>query len=199
MLQLSNISMTKYVMIIKYFYDTVVSQFSGLSTSPQKSTLNRNSPLNRIIPMVWFDHFCCASGNKNSPRNHDNPLNRSPLNRDTTVLGTIRCVVIYFKLFMCKFFEISNYTQICQNLPTDRIPLWLERPFNFCIWHLSRWVTVVKQNLRLKQKVQIYVVVTRVRLDIGLHRGSAKGGLFEISEIFLHIHLAHYLFNIKLV
>jgi len=37
MLQLSNISMTKYVMIIKYFYDTVVSQFSGLSPSPQKS------------------------------------------------------------------------------------------------------------------------------------------------------------------
>ena len=30
MLQLSNISMTKYVMIIKYFYDTVVPQFSGL-------------------------------------------------------------------------------------------------------------------------------------------------------------------------
>ena len=37
--------------------------------------------------MVWFDHFCRQSSNKNSPLNRDNPLNRSPLNRDTTVIS----------------------------------------------------------------------------------------------------------------
>ena len=64
---------------------TVVSRFSELSPSPQKYPLNRDSPLNRIIPMIWFDHFCCQPSSKNSPLNRDNPLNRSPLNQDTTV------------------------------------------------------------------------------------------------------------------
>ena len=56
---------------------------SGLSPSMQKCSRNCNSPLNRI--MVWFDHFCRRSCNKNSPLNRYIPLNRISRNRDTTV------------------------------------------------------------------------------------------------------------------
>ena len=50
---------------------TVVSRFGGLTRNRDSTKVvgtnnktNRDSPLNKTIPMVWFDHSCCQPATK---------------------------------------------------------------------------------------------------------------------------------------
>ena len=63
-----------------------MSLFSGLCPFVQNKYTGHSTKWSHLYDMIFFIRW---HGNKNSPLNRDNPLNRRKLNRETTYLITI--------------------------------------------------------------------------------------------------------------